>query len=50
MSNEKETKRPLDTEKLSGSQMEEIVGGVEESNGEKVRFSSVYVDISDRDR
>ncbi len=50
MSNEKETKRPLDTEKLSGTQMEGIAGGSDESGSEKVRINSVYINVSDCDR
>ncbi len=49
MSNEKETKRPLDTEKLSGTQMEGIAGGSDESGSEKVRINSVYINVSDCD-
>ena len=55
MSNEKEKKRPLDAEKLSGSQMEGIAGGADdagsgsESDGEKVRLNSAYVDVSGND-
>lgn len=55
MSNEKEKKRPLDAEKLSGSQMEGIAGGADdaasenESGGEKVRLNSAYVDVSGND-
>ena len=50
MRNEKETKRPLDTEKLNGTQMEGITGGSDESGNEKVRFNTAYINISDRDR
>lgn len=50
MSNEKETNRPLDTEKLNGTQMEGITGGSDESGSEKVRFNTAYINISDRDR
>ena len=50
----KETKRPLDAEKLSGTQMEGIAGGADdsgsenESDGGKVRFNAAFVDMSDR--
>ena len=50
MSNEKETKRPLDTEKLNGTQMEGIGGGFNESRSEKVRLNTAYINISDRDQ
>ena len=50
MSNEKETKRPLDTEKLSGTQMEGIAGGLDESGNEKVRFNTAYINIPNPDR
>jgi len=50
MRNEKETKRPLDTEKLNGTQMEGITGGSDESDKEKVRFNTAYLNISNRDR
>jgi hypothetical protein len=43
MSNEKETKRPLDTEKLSETQMDGIAGGLDESDSEKVRFNSACI-------
>ena len=47
MSNEKkDIKRPLDAEKLSGTQMEGIAGGSDESDSEKVRFNSACINMS----
>ena len=44
MSNEKETKRPLDAEKLSGSQMEGIAGGADDAASGVDGISGIRVD------
>ena len=57
MSNEKETKRPLDVEELNEAQLSGIAGGEGESESGKkpkdrkkeVRFNASYLNVSDRD-